>query len=316
MDFIKKTSSRVLAGILQSFRYDRVFFLALLVTMLVAYSLQVSSLGFYWDDWQAIFLSRLGRPIDYWNFYLSDRPFSAWIYILSVPLLGMSPLPWQIYTLLLRFLSVLGFYWAFTGLWPQRTWQVRWMALLLAVFPGFLQQPISVAYSQHFMTYALLTLSLAGMVWGQRQPRYFWVLTPLALLGCLVHAFTMEYFLGLELLRPVFLWILVYRQDEKKRQTVLKVLKLWTPYLIILTSFMIWRIFIFPGLLSGPDRNSLDLLTQLAAAPFSTALGIIETAWQNFVYLTLLVWANAIPDSINLQSRAVLFSWVIGLGTA
>ncbi len=124
--------------------FERSWFypLVLLLVMLVAYGLSLARLGFYWDDWQVVYLSRFKDLSVYWNYFLNDRPTSAWTYILTVPLLGMSALRWQLFTLVMRWLSVLGFCWALQGLWPRRTWQIRWMGLLLAVFPGFTQQTV------------------------------------------------------------------------------------------------------------------------------------------------------------------------------
>ena len=87
---------------------------------------------------------------------------AAWTYILTTPFLGTAPINWHVFTLLLRWLAVLGMWWALRGLWPNKTRQVTWMALLFAVYPVFFQQPIAVAYSQHFITYALFFLSDAA----------------------------------------------------------------------------------------------------------------------------------------------------------
>ena len=122
------------------------------------YAYQVTRMGFYWDDWPVIYLSKLTSSSAFWSYFAFDRPFSAWTHLLAFPILGTHPLNWQLFTILLRWLSVLGFWWTFREVWPSKNTEVGWMALLMAVYPGFLQQSISVAYSQHFMCYALFYL--------------------------------------------------------------------------------------------------------------------------------------------------------------
>ena len=52
----------------------------------MAYAIKISSLGFYWDDWQSIFNSRFAHLVDYWNYWLNNRPAGSWVWMLTVPL--------------------------------------------------------------------------------------------------------------------------------------------------------------------------------------------------------------------------------------
>ncbi len=291
--------------------------LVVLLVMLLAYGTQIVRLGFYWDDWQALFLSKLGSASAYWEYYFSDRPFSAWTYILSVPLLGTSPLPWQLFTLLLRWSSVIAFCWALSGIWPQRIRQIRWIGILLALYPGFTQQAVSVAYSQHFISYALFTLSLGLMVWALRKPEHYFLFTALALLTALLELATMEYFFGLELLRPYILWIMLQSRREKKTGIFKEWLKHWAPYLVVLIIFASWRFFLYPRLLAGEDENQVLFLGSLMSSPVSALLQMGQRILQDGIHLFLFVWANTIlPATIELNARAALFSWFLGLAAA
>ena len=317
MTDFRKSFNQASAWVQETFRHEWVFFAALLLVMAAAYTLKISGLGFYWDDWQPVFSSRFTHPIDFWNFWLSNRPTGSWVWLLAVPVLGVSPLPWQIISLLARWAGTLALYWTLKGLWPQRTWQIRWMALLLVVFPGFLSQSLSVIYLQNWLTFGLYALSLGAMVASLRRPERFWRLTPLALLACLVHVFTMEYFIGLELLRPVILWFLLRGKGESIRRTAIRVLKLWAPYLVILFIFLAWRFIYFPKIMPGPDPNSPKLLLNLAHSPFSTILAFAQAILQDSVYLVVLAWANTVQAaSIDFSQFSTLYSWAIGLGLA
>jgi hypothetical protein len=181
------------------------FYLVLLLIMILPTVGQLPKLGYTNDDFQVVFLARLGHALDFWNYFVSDRPLSVWTYLLTVPWLGITSPPWQLFTLGMRWLSVVGFILAFSAMWPRRSVQLRWMGLLLAFYPGFHEQSQALAFSQHFIAYALFTLSLAGMTWSLRRPEWAKFLTPLAVLASLGNAATMEYFIGLEVLRPAIL---------------------------------------------------------------------------------------------------------------
>ncbi len=60
----------------------------LLVLLVVSFGLFIPRLGFYWDDWPVILTGRLFGASGFWQFYQYDRPFSAWTYILTFPILG------------------------------------------------------------------------------------------------------------------------------------------------------------------------------------------------------------------------------------
>jgi hypothetical protein len=68
-------------------------------------------LGLYWDDWPAIATIRLLGSSGFWDFYQGERPISAWTFVVFEPLFGTNPFLWHLFTLLLRWLTVLGMWW-------------------------------------------------------------------------------------------------------------------------------------------------------------------------------------------------------------
>lgn len=288
------------------------YLLVLLAAALVTYGHQLNQMGFYWDDWQAIFIHRLNNPALFWSYFAYDRPVSAWTYILTFPLFGSRPALWQLFTILMRWLTSAGLWWALKGLWPARVREVSWMALLLLVYPGFTQQPVSVAYSQHFITYALFTLSLALMVWSITKPGRYWLFTGLAVAASLLQLLTMEYFAGLELLRPLILWFLISPEAEP-RARMGRVLRAWIPYALALSAFLIFRFLVYPQISPDPGANTLVLLQNLKADPLGQTVHLVQIMLQDLVHLNLFAWVNTIlPDVINLDATFTLFSWAVG----
>ena len=282
----------------------------LLILCLLGFGLLIPTLGLYWDDWPVILMTRLQGARGFWDFYQFDRPISAWTYILSAPILGSRPIGWHVFSLLLRWGTVLSMWWTLCKLWPAHKREVTWMAILFSISPAFLQQPVAVAFSQHWITYALYFLSVGAMLQATRALRWFWPLTLIAWFSCGLHLLTMEYFIGLELLRPVFLWIVLGQSEAPPRRRLLSVLKAWTPYLVIMILFVIWRVFFLE--LAGKDPNQPDLIYNLSTQPLAALLGFIQTMLQDYLHIMAGAWAQTInPTKIDLTSSFFLFSLAI-----
>ena len=165
--------------------------------------------------------------------------------------------------------------------WPGKR-EVGWMALLMAVYPGFMQQSISIAYQQHFTCYALFTLSLGFMAWGMRKPKWFWVGMVLSLITSTVQLLTMEYFVGLELIRPVLIWVMLRYPQDKIQTTLVKTLRNWAPYLLPIGIFLYYRLVLFGRLSPDPSFNAPIFLKTLTHAPLAGVIQLLQTSLQDF----------------------------------
>ncbi len=184
----------------------------LLVVSILSFGLLLPELGFYWDDWAKILVARLWGLPAYFQYYAGDRPLSSWTHILFTPLLGYAPLGWHILTLALRWLSAWGMNWCLNQIWPWARRQNLVAALLFLVYPVFVSQPAAVTFHQQWIQYALFFLSIGLMLLAQRArhkgPAAYWSLTGFSLLAMLGQLSVTEYFVTLELLRPLLLWFL------------------------------------------------------------------------------------------------------------
>jgi hypothetical protein len=292
---------------------ERAVPVALLLVTVVSFGLLIPWLGFYWDDWPVIYLTQTQGTSGFWDFYQYDRPFSGWTYIVFAPLLGTSPLAWQIFTLLLRWLTAVLVWASLREIWPHKPHQVFWVALLFAAAPIFTQQPVAVAYSQHWLCYLLFFCSIYCMLRALSSARYFYFFTALAVLTSLLQLLTMEYFVGLELLRPVILWF--YYRERKAERSVSYILQRamasgWI-YVVLLVGYVIWRMFFLH--LAGDDPNHLDLLDKILTSPLAGLLDLAQNAIQDFVYL-VTSWLVAVkPSDIELGRPFALVVLVIAV---
>lgn len=286
------------------------FIIILFIVCLLAFGLLLPWLGLYWDDWPVTYIAHAGDYSVFWDFFRFDRPISAWTYIATFPVLGTNPLAWQIFTLSLRFLTALALWLALRELWPQRKFTTAAAALLFVVYPTFSQQFISIAYSQHFITYALFFASTWLMLRAQREEKY-WIWIGLALVCEAVHLATMEYFSGLEFTRPLLLFLLFRDRGLAARPAWSKSLKRWAPFLLVMLLFIFWR-FSFINLPSNPNHPSL--IEDLRAEPVSTLIILIEKVLQDFIHVLLGPWNDTFnPGLVDFSDVSLVVSIVVAI---
>lgn len=288
--------------------------LLFLIVCLLAFGPLIPWLGLYWDDWPVILTAHLQAPGAFWDYYSKDRPNQAWAPILLIMILGKDPLVWQVASLVLRWVSVCLVWWFLSILWPSRKKEAAWTALLFAIYPVFTHQPLAVTFSQAWFGYALFLLSLGAMVLSVRQPgrRWLWMAPAISLSFLLM--WSAEYFIGLELLRPWFIWIAI--GDENHKNRLKKTLLHWVPYLIILLGIVVWRLF-FIRLNTDIDPNRPTLFYEFAKQPFAAIVRLLQLSLQDTIHNVLGVWYGTIEArSININDQFYLISLAIGAAGA
>lgn len=295
-------------------RHPATFPAFLLAALLVVYGYQLRHMGFYWDDWQLVYLASLKDPQVFWGFYAYDRPLAAWLYVLLTPLLGINPLAWQVFAILARWIGCLGLWVLFKEIWPDRDLEAGFATLLLAVFPGFSQQPISMTYSLFWVLYALFTWSLAASVIALKKPKYAVILTVLAVLASFLEALSMEYVIGLELLRPIlFLIVLLQLKFPVKkafRQSVVR----WIPYFLVLCAFVYYRFIFFPQSNTDPEANAPLLLREMLTQPLVAIPHFLQNMFQDLSQTLIFAWGKPIlPVEIDFAQTTNWFAYAMGL---
>jgi len=288
------------------------FPLALLALLVLSFGLLIPWLGFFWDDWPAIMVARLQGIQGYRAFYEIDRPYSVWTYMLTVPILGVRPLAWHLFALLLRWVTALGLWWSLRLLWPKRAQAVNWIVVLFAIYPVFDLQPIAVTFVPHWITYALFFASTVAMLLSQRRPQRYAILLVVGLLTQAAHLLTLEYFTALELLRPYLLWI-VHSDSQssdprlEKRTALLLVLRRWLPYLLVLLAYLVYRFTFFR--LASEDAAELVLVQTLAREPLSGITQLLGLAVPDLLYTLFGAWSKTLDwTRVDLSQPIGLFS--------
>jgi hypothetical protein len=270
----------------------------LFVVVLLAYGIFIPWFGFYGDDWIYMHNFHQAGAFSFNQFVAADRPFSGWVYVLTTPLFGEQAWPYHVFLLALRWLSAVLLWWVLKMVWPSQKWRLTAAAAIFAVFPGFLQHPIAVQYILHFSILDLFLLSLGWMAKaaGERPgSRRFWLFYGGSLLAGL-GIFSIEYFVGLELLRPIWLWVVLRRKPARSGDVPAQPKKmfgrlagLWAPFLGELAAFGVWRALIFKFPTYQPT-----LINNFAAHPASEIAALLKRILTDLVKVNMLAWKQAI----------------------
>ena len=232
-------------------RHDLGVALLLLVVCVLAYGLLIPTLGYYWDDWPYAWVNHMFGPSGYPDYVALDRPYSAWIFMALASVLGQQPAGYHISALLLFWLCAVLFWYLLRLIWPRHKNETLWAALLFTVYPGFLGHPQAIIYNHHFAAMALYLLSLIGMVrvvQRRAHTRSMWLVIGYHLPSVAALAlsqFTIEYFLGWEMVRVALVWLLLQDETQDWLQRANAGVLHLVPYWFATLVFLVWRVLIF-----------------------------------------------------------------------
>ena len=246
---------------------ENIFYAWLFFLCIVCFGLLIPLLGFYWDDLPYIYHYHTFGPAGFPEYVSFDRPFSAWIFMLTTSLFGYHPIGYHLLALLLRFTSAILFSKIIKILWPENHFFRFFSSSLFLVYPGFLQQPIALIYNHHLSVLCLFLLSTKLMLDNILREKKSGLLFVISIFSSF-HLFSIENFATLELIRPILIYILL-RQKKDYEHLLRRTFLYWLPYLVIFLVFLVWRIFIFrfpsyhPGFFEAFIQQPLTALNAL-----------------------------------------------------
>jgi len=282
--------------------------LFLLVLCILAYGIQALWLGYYLDDWVVLYHIHRGGllRLTLYSFGV-NRPFGAWPWWVGFNLLGYSPVLWQLWSMLFRWLAVVFLWWGWKEIWPEKKTSLSLAAALAVVYPIFLQQSNAVTFSDHWICLWLFAVSILLMVLSVKIPRFYFWFTALGLVASALQLFTIEYFVGLELIRPVLLWFLL-RDRRETGARVRKTIYIAVPYALLFIFFVVWRFVFIPT--SGADRNNPGALLGFFSRPIQTLTNLAVGGIRDIVEAVAGAWYQTYqPATIAVTPLATLVSW-------
>jgi hypothetical protein len=280
---------------------------AFALVTIISYGLLLPLTGFYWDDWPFAWIARFLGPAAFIRSFQGFRPFLGPIFFLTTSLVPPNPLLWQILALIVRFLAAISASFALRQIWPLHNTQTVLASLLFLVFPGYSQHWVSFTHiNQEWLSFICYLLSFGLSARALRGPKHRLRNTLAALALMTVGVFPTEYFIGLEPMRLLFIWVIVSETSEGFIQRLRATLKAWWPYLAIWLINILWLLYFYR---SGV-YVSYDLTAARAAPAFNQILLIFGDAlWKAGLYVwfqVVILLSGSISAPTSLVAVALI----------
>jgi hypothetical protein len=263
--------------------------LQLAILTIVAYGLLLPFTGFYWDDWPFAWIARFQGPKAFFQAFTGVRPFLGPIFFVTTSLIPPVPIYWQIFALLIRFLSGLLAWSAFRQIWPHHKRATLVLTLLFLLFPGYSQHWVALTHiNQEWIPFLFYILSFSLTARALRNENKFLHNTIFALLTLLVGVFPSEYFIGLEPLRFFFIWVILSERLHDRKSRFIQTLRYWSPYLLIWITSMVWLAYFYT--IGGYGSYSVEVVKQpLTVLQILSTIG--EALWKGGIYAWVQILA-------------------------
>ncbi|MBI1793542.1 MAG: hypothetical protein HYR70_05070 [Chloroflexi bacterium] len=274
----------------------------------LALGLLTLNLGFFQDDWPHVYYFSRASFDGLRQFLLNDsRPLAFVVYDTLFALLGVKPLAWHLAIFVFRTLTVLAFWGVLNVIWDGFKKENAIAALLFLLYPVYLLQPLSVAYSLHWSMFLVYMLSVLFMLLSVRKPRYFLLFTILSIVLQVFQLLMIEYYFGLELLRGLLLWLVL--RDEPIRLRLKRTLLHWLPYLFFDLLYVFYRASY--SQLYGYERFGTMTFFTLIGQPLAFLSFYLRAAFQDLTEILFSSWYDTFnPSLFDFSTRSGIFIWI------
>ncbi len=291
---------------------------ALLVVVSAAYGLFAFQGGIHWDDWAMMWIPAFLGKAGITQYFAPSRPIWGYFYIFNTSWIKSNILGWQIFALIWRWLAAVTLWWVLHLVWPSKSRAIFFMTLFIVLYPGFMEHSVVITYGHFSLIFTFFFLSIALMLIGERFPRYYWPAMIGGVLCSAVNLFTLEYYFGIELLRPLLLWVVVSEITPERRSQIKRTLLAYLPYAIVLLCFILWRIFGFHsqdyGIALGANSGFLQtfrrMLLQVPGAIWTSSVGAWLEIFRFPSTIDFGIFLSVVYTLVLLGSFAALIFYV------
>ncbi len=309
-------------NLFKSEKFRSVAFLTIISALL--YLPLVAKLGYTHDDWYLMYAAKVKGISIFHTIFSEDRPLRAFVMMPAYLAFGENPLYYNLASYFFRLLGGISFLWALRLVWVKEKLPTLLMALFFLIYPGFLSHPNGVDYLSHQVALAFaplsIALSLKAILTEKKGHRFLFYSLSVFLGG--VYLGLMEYYIGIESLRFLLIFVLLWRKEGSLLQKTWSALWQSLPFLLASLPFLIWRLFLFKsergatdtgkqlsGFLSNPIQNLVTWGTNLAEDFIKTLFGAWTIPFSQFypTHPTLLNGISILFVALALWNIYVLF---------
>lgn len=335
-------------------------YVILLVVSALTYLPFIGRFTYANDDWYLMYGAHVQGADYFVSAYERDRPMRAYVLGPAYDLFGDDPLPYHVSAYVFRFLSAVSLFWLLNQVWPRGASSLRGasatsdeaipmpkgrllrsarndenyqlpitnllITLLFLIYPGFLSQPNPIDYQSQIVSLFAAMTSLALTVAALKTPKVALKITYIGLSFLLawIYLGLIEYYLGLEILRLLTIFIIVRRDNYQLPITnhqspitnlLSRTFLSWLPSLLGPLTFLIWRLFFFTS-----ERNATDVGLQfgaLFASPLQTGLWWLARFVQDTINVVFLAWGVPLYQLVfNLRLSETWIGFALAFAVA
>jgi len=290
----------------------RKFQLPIILFMLavLSYGLMIPFLGIYSDDWTFLWITQRFGISALMFHYLTNRPFLWFITAPVMAVIGNSVWKYVILYILARIAGAFSLLWLLKLVWPQKKQLHVIAALIFLLYPGYTVWPEAILSSRHFMLLLILFCSLSFSMLAVRQAEHRRLWLALAVILGILNQFLSDYYLILEFIRPILVWIMYSEENIPAKQKLARILFHCGPFWIAFSLIMYWRLFCFPNLESW---YHVSFFSSLQQSPLSFLLDKVGQVLKDFwtVLGPGMAGLFGIPH-ISSEGRPVLLMFAVG----
>ncbi len=300
---------------MKSFRFGlrSIPYLFALITV-TAYGLLLWKTGFYWDDWPFAWIAQFLGPQEFFRAFAGVRPFLEPIFFATTSLIPPIPIYWQVFALLIRFISGWSTWFVLSQVWSNHKRGALVASLLFLVFPGYSQHWVAFTHiNQEWIPFISYLLSFGFTARALRDPARFSRDAVLAVLLTVAGVFPTEYFIGLEPLRLLFIWVIVSEEEAILWLRVNYTLRRWGPYLLIWLGNIIWLAYFYT--IGSYDSYAITVVREPLSLP-GIASVFIDALWKTGFYIwaqILVLTAHTLTAPSTLLTIGLIIASFTGL---
>ncbi len=278
-----------------------------------AYGLLLGQTGFYWDDWPFAWIAKFLGPQEFFQAFEGVRPFLSPIFFATTSLIPPIPIYWQFFALVIQCGIGLSAWFALSQIWPQHKQQMLVASLLLLVFPGHSQHWVAFTHiNQERIPFIFYLLSFGFTARALRNSESFLRDTALALVFAIAGVFPTEYFIGLEPLRFLFIWIIVSEKETIFKQRTIQAYKRWQPYMLVWLGNAAWLAYFYT--IGSYDSYAVKVIRE--SFSFLQAFSVfIDACWKAGFYIwgqIVALVSQTLAGSVTfLTISLILLSFVV-----
>jgi len=275
------------------------FFLSLgflLFVSIVAYFGNSNKFGFFSDDWYLIYGGLNFGAERFFDVFAIDRPLRGSLQFILFSLFETNIIAYYFLALFIRFIGAISVLWLILLIFKNKYFFATSVAAIFLIYPGFLEQPNAMDYMAHQFTMTFMLLSIVFSI------KYFTnkisekiIFFILSTGFALISYFLMEYYIGMEAFR--FLFIIYFLWDQKNDPLLSKAKRLFLsifPFTLSPIIFAIWRVFYFTSLRMNTD---VDFLYSNFSNSVILSLFDILKRWLVDIY-EITIGAYVIPNTL------------------